>query len=454
MGLRLWFRSRLLEINLPIWTGQIVSALPYEMRPGMGRMYINSKRSIREFEDLEGWQKQERIFQRVKKIVEYAEANIPFYTDLYENSGFDPASLKSFDDIKRIPVVNKNKLLSYELSERSNSKRPGYLVNTGGTSGATLGLYIHPDHLGNEWSHMHHIWGKIGFDPKDLKIMLTGRSEFDDGLYYDFVRHSLSISVYTEIDQICGQLKKIIKRYQPKYIHGYPSALYEFALACRENHPDLLSSLRKCLQGGFLGSEFPARLFRETIEDIFQIPTISWYGHTERCILAYEIEGSYEYTPFQTYGFAEVIEDDAGGNTLVGTSYFNQTSPLIRYDTEDQVTGFETEDGVLARFQIKEGRKGEFILDKNGKKIPLTGLIFGRHHELFNYCTHLQIHQKEPGYAAVLFVPINKYNFPDPGDLFDSKNVEIEFTYKMLEEPLRTSAGKVKLIVDEDTFQQ
>jgi phenylacetate-CoA ligase len=454
MGMSIWLRKKLSGISIPIWAGQCLALIPYELRPGMVRAYQKSKRMISSFEKMENWQKKEWIFHKVKDIVDYAKHHIPFYADHYQENGFDVSCLRSYEDIKRIPVINKEKLLSYELNNRSNLDKPGYLVNTGGTSGTPLGLYIHPDHLGNEWSHMHHIWGKLGFSPKDLKLMLMGRSEFNSGLYYDFLRHSLSISIYADIDQIVPSLGKIIRRYQPKFIHGYPSALYEFGLACKERYPDLQSLLRDSLQGGFLGSEYPVKIFRETIEDVFQISTISWYGHTERCILAYEKEAPFIYYPFQTYGYAEVIEDDSGENTLIGTSYYNRTSPLIRYDTEDQVANFERDDGLLSRFEIKEGRRGEFILDKNGKKIPLTGLIFGRHHELFNYCTHIQIYQEGPGSATVLFVPVDKNNVPNPQDLFDSKNVNIEFDFKMLDEPVRTPTGKVKLIVEDESYQR
>ena len=37
--------------------------------------------------------------------------------------------------------------------------------------------------------------------------------------------------------------------------------------------------------------------------------------------------------------------------------------------------------GLVKEFAIKEGRSGDFIEDRNGKKIPLTALIFGRHHK-------------------------------------------------------------------------
>jgi phenylacetate-CoA ligase len=453
MGLSIWSRERLSRIRLPIWAGQIISFLPYDVRPAMGWRYRITKGSMNGFERMQEGEKRAWIFQRVKRIVDYAVRNIPFYTDLYREKGFDPASLNSFDDISRIPIIRKTDLLEYELRDRSNPGAAGYLVNTGGTSGATLGLYIHPDQMGNEWSHMHHIWGKLGFKPADMKLMFTGRSEFVNGLFYDFIRHTLSVSVYTDINEIAEKLKEIISRYKPKFIHGYPSALFEFVVACNDQHPDLLELLQNCLYGGFLGSEYPVKRFRETIEGLLKIPTVSWYGHTERCILAYEREDPYVYYPFQTYGYTEVIEDAQGETSLVGTSYLNRSSPLIRYDTEDLVADHVQNGGILNRFIMKEGRKGEFILDRNGKKIPLTGLIFGRHHGLFNDCTQIQIHQKQPGKATVLYVPVTKEGFQNPQERFDSKNVAIDFDFKELEEPIRTPAGKIKLLVDVESYQ-
>ena len=55
----------------------------------------------------------------------------------------------------------------------------------------------------------------------------------------------------------------------------------------------------------------------------------------------------------------------------------------------------------MNEFKIEQGRIGDFILDQNNFKIPLTGLLFGRHHKLFNHTTSIQIKQIKPGYAEI-----------------------------------------------------
>jgi len=195
-----------------------------------------------------------------------------------------------------------------------------------------------------------------------------------------------------------------------------------------------------------LTSEFPSRHYRNTIEEVFLAPTQSFYGHTETCIMAYEGE-PFLFRTLQSYGYAEV-ENINDSSCLVGTNYFNFESPLIRYNTEDIVGDVDLESGVLKTFRITKGREGDFILDKNQVKIPLTGLIFGRHHRIFNYCKHIQIKQEIPGTAIVYYVEgIKSINEEDAYQYFEVSDVAINFVFKSLKSPILSKSGKVNLLI-------
>ena len=90
-------------------------------------------------------------------------------------------------------------------------------------------------------------------------------------------------------------------------------------------------------------------------------------------MLAYEKYNKYDYVPFHTYGYTESIESD-GHQYLVGTSYYNFSHPMIRYNSDDIIEP-KYEDSLLSSFSISKGRKGDFILDFDKNKIFLTGLI-------------------------------------------------------------------------------
>src|SRR5690606_13162513 len=112
----------------------------------------------------------------------------------------------------------------------------------------------------------------------------------------------------------------------------------------------------------------------------------------------------FSYEPFGTYGFVEALSLGENSYQLIGTSYYNYATPLIRYNTNDIVSDIELKDGIVNRFKVAKGREGEFVLDKHYKRINLTGLIFGRHHELFNHSKFLQVKQPNPGEIEIHFV--------------------------------------------------
>src|SRR5690606_29264958 len=107
----------------------------------------------------------------------------------------------------------------------------------------------------------------------------------------------------------------------------------------------------------------------------------------------------------------------------------------------------------LEKFKIKEGRLGEFVLDKNNNKIPLTGLIYGRHHKLFNVSEHLQIFQPVKGEMIIIYTTSKEINENDAKELFDSSSVDIIVSFKKVTKPILTKSGKINLLVNKEQFE-
>lgn len=431
--------------NIPPVIGKTINKFPYDYRPGIGAVYRQRKLEIAKYESYSAKKRQDFVFQQMKSIVSFAYKNVSAYKDYYNKQGFHPDLLLSFDDIAKIPLTSKSILNQYPIEERSYPKKGRYIVNTGGSSGTPFSFYIESSSMGHEWAHMHTIWSKLGFKVSDLKLVFGGRSNIKNYVDYDVVRNNFALDLYADYKAVSAKLKKILKRYEVKYLHGYPSSIYDFAIFCREQDNELREMLSKQLVGAFMGSEFPHPHYREVIQNVFGIDTISWYGHTERCVLAYEKNEKFVYEPFQTYGYAEEVSSD-GQNELVATSYYNQASPLIRYNTNDEITETISEGGILKSFQMKGGRSGEFVIDRDGKKINLTGLIFGRHHELFNKAKYIQVKQVDTGVIEIHYVA-NGLLADKAATLFDSNNVNMDISFVQRDEPVRTVAGKVGLLI-------
>ncbi len=438
------------KAQIPIILRSLVGRIPSRFNPIFGIRRINNKTSIRNFQSWDAVQQKQFIFRNLKQSVEFAYSNIPFYYDFYNRNNFEPSELNSFNDIRKIPVINKNILLEYPLEQRSLYVKGAVKVNTGGSSGHTLAFYRHSNEDNyHELIHMTAIWEKLGYRYSDLKLSMSGINAVKSGLDFCVKTNSLIIDTYLPFDKTAPILKNAAKFAPVRFLHGYPSILYEFAIYCENHDHQLRDLLRRSLKGAFLGSEYPHPMFRDTIEDVFGIDTVNWYGHTEGAVLAYEKDVKFKYHPFQTYGFAEVTED----GHLMASTYYNMAAPFIRYDTEDTISDIEKENGLLASFGIKDGRSGEYINDKNGKRISLTALIFGRHHKLFDFCTHIQICQMNQGQAIVLYVPRDKSIHFEPDSLFDDRKIEMAFVFKRLDHPIKTKSGKLNLLVKSDQLE-
>src|SRR5690606_16817755 len=140
----------------------------------------------------------------------------------------------------------------------------------------------------------------------------------------------------------------------------------------------------------------------------------------------------YKYFPFLSYGFSEAIQlNEKEDYYLVGTSYYNLASPLIRYNTGDLIEPF-FEDGFLINFKVSSGRNGEYIIDKGGNKIYLTALIFGRHHAIFDYVQHLQVKQEQKGQVTFFVTTSSSYSKDFLISKLDLSNVDLDFYLEII----------------------
>lgn len=430
--------------QLPLCIGKPISHIPYRYRPGLSNVYKEREVEIDHLELTNVKQRKSFAFERLKSIAVYASQHIPFYTELYRANDVQPDKFRSFADLCNLPIITKEDLQSVALDERSCRTKGSSLVNTGGSTGKPLELYIEPTSVGHEWAHMHRIWGQLGFKQSHVRIVFGGRANIRNIVQYDSARHQINVDLYSGWQTIADRLLQVYTKYSPKYLHGYPSSIFDFVIWLDENCHPLLPVLRQNIDGMFLGSEYPSPALRADVEALLECRSVSWYGHTERAVLAYEKETAGVYYPFLSYGFAESPEK----GRLICSSYYNWASPLIRYDTGDLIYPEVNED-LLTSFKISEGRVGDFILDRLGNKIFLTGLIFGRHHSLFDLAKHIQIHQADKGSALVLVVPRGTLSVEQAAASFDSSNVQVDFSFKIIPDAVRTKAGKVPLLVKE-----
>jgi len=397
--------------------------------------------------------------EQLSQVLHFAVELVPAYKHLKSLVG----RFRPFEAIKEFPLISKDDLQS-RLSDYlpdNYSEIPHYETSTGGTSGNQLKVYLDDDSQSVELAFMHRQWQRVGYSPKKRKATFRGVTfgELKPNVVYwqhNPVYNELQFSPFHMNEKTLGRYIDELLRYKPSYLHGYPSAidmLAEYVL--RHGLQGFLPDLKAML----LGSEGASTAQRERIGAAFGARVYSWYGHSERVILAGECEKNSTYHHFPDYGFLEIV-DDAGKSCnsegergeIIGTGFYKRCMPLIRYRTGDYATRLEPDCDCgrkWDRFTNVEGhRKQEMLHGKNGEKISLAAL--NMHGPLFEQVTRYQYYQEKPGEFILKIVPA-----PDFSES-DRKSIEAEYRKKVRESlvcsvelvdeiPL-TARGKLKML--------
>ncbi|MFM2325746.1 MAG: hypothetical protein RL244_2625, partial [Pseudomonadota bacterium] len=433
--------------SLPESLGRPLAYVPFRLR--LGRQYANSAAAIRTEDSADSQDRQHRIFLRVRSLVEYACEHVEFYAQHYRRHAFSPAKIQSFEDICRIPVVTKADLQSVPLSARCASGVRGMKINTGGTSGRPLEFFLDNHAFAREWAHMHHLWGAHGYRPHHVKLTFRGKYFSDEyPIRYNAVHNEYIVNANSGMSAVIEAVLRLPRSRAIRWVHGYPSLVAEFAHAMTMLPVSDLMIFQTRLYGVLLGSEYPAPAYRKVISRNLSGNIVSWYGHSEMAVLAREtLLGVYSSYP--TYGLAEAVPlDDGSGHRLVCTSLHNRAHPFIRYDTGDLIDPVSRMGGALS-FRIREGRVGDFVLDRCGKKLSLTAIIFGRHHPAFSLIRHVQVCDHGSGRIVLVVVPQDDVAGSEAilaG--FDLNDLDIDLELRLVDSPIRTPAGKIRLKVD------
>jgi len=339
----------------------------------------------------------EEQFKQLKNILIYSYQNVPYYQELFNKISFDPYNFSDFEQIKIIPfltreIINNNydKLISTR-----KIKNGYYTAMTGGSTGLPLKFLLDYDSIFKENAFIYYFRKKLGYKFED-KLATFRTNEYGGSLWkYN--------PMYNEIIFFPRKLSKVtivkiaekINNYNPLYLNGYLSAIWYFAKLLEEYKINLSVKFK----GIFLISENLDDNRRKFIEQFFNTKSSTFYGHSERCVIAEEITTNiYKFDPY--YGYTEKIQLEDNQFSIVGTGFLNHVMPFIRYRTDDICLSngqFDTITGKRNRTLGLYGNNDEFL--------PSTA--WGLEDPVFKNITTYQFIQAEKGKAELLIV-VNK----------------------------------------------
>ena len=208
------------------------------------------------------------------------------------------------------------------------------------------------------------------------------------------------------------------------------------------------------LKGVLCGSEKLTTPQQRIIERVFKARCYTWYGHTERVVLAAWGRRSEFYYFQPQYGYVEFGPPDAEGlREVIGTSFDNMAMPFVRYRTGDYVRLLEDE-SVAKEFPWPAateiaGREQEFVYTSSGRKISLTAI--NMHDDIFDDLYSVQFYQETPGKVSLRYLPGPKFSesrLPKiEAGVRRKLGDDLELTLERVSEVEKTARGKHKWLV-------
>lgn len=404
--------------------------IPFKWR--IPRIYYDTLRELSNVDNdsIISWQ-----LNKLKFIVDYAYTNVPGYFLLYKEAGIKPDDIRSLDDIKFLPIIDKDVLRDNisDFTSRIVPKRKTHLSRTSGSTGSPFGFY---KTVAEEWVEQAFVgraWALGGWNIDQSGIMLRGAYAGDPCHIYrkcdnsSFYVHNNSYLVspnYLTDDNYEIYRDFLVSHPELEYIFALPSSITLLSQLILAHNDAGVSKIKSI----YLGSESVYDWQYDFIRKAFPHScVISLYGQTERVIMAYWCANSQKYHIDPLYGITEILNGNTEvyeGETgeLVGTSFWNTTTPFIRYRTKDFATkgANECHNCGLPYTQINriEGRLQDVLIGKNGRIVSYTSFDGSLlHGDTFKDIIQYKIVQKEKGAlqflvkAAPTFDEKKKKNF-------------------------------------------
>lgn len=327
--------------------------------------------------------------KRLRSVVRYAYENVPFYSRVYREAGFDPYSVRGIEDLSKLPVVKKDvfkrqsssELLSKEF-EISRLKR----VRTSGSSGTPFELYINKAE--DSWRKAIYMRANIncGQKARDRWVVLTAPHHFHDTTG---IQRKLGLFAQTCVSLWDPSDKKIeeIAAINPNVLDGYSGSLVLLAKAMARRGLSVIKP--RLMFGNAEAIDLEARRY---IEKVFGAPYCDQYGCAEvdraawQCLerRGYHLDVDSVITEFIDEHGEAVAAEEKG--EVAFTSLFNYAMPILRYAIGD--IGLPSDElctcgRTLPMMKSIEGRKDSLLVLPGGRVV--SPMVFNFAMSSFKY---------------------------------------------------------------------
>jgi phenylacetate-CoA ligase len=267
----------------------------------------------RPWKDAQEWQ-----LERAREIITIARDYVPYYRSALAE--IDPASLRSIDDLRHLPVLTKQRIRAHEkdfIDERFDTRK-AIIDRTSGSTGTALTVYWPPHALQRKWATNEvTVRFPVGVDRFTPRAMMGGRP---------IVRGSRSRPPFWRYNRRWGQLYLSSYHISSRNAPAYVEAIRRSGVVWLDGYGSAIGALAQdALNAGLTPLKLKSVVvsgdtlqpgMRRSIEEFFQCKCYNHYGQAEG--LCWIMECSHgNLHPIPEFGIVEILRSD-GSPTAPG----------------------------------------------------------------------------------------------------------------------------------------
>lgn len=328
-------------------------------------------------QEIENYQNRE-----LRKLISHCYQSVSYYKKLFDSIGLKPSDIKTKEDLKKIPILEKDILRTKaeELVSKEIRHEKCVIWSTGGTTGKAIKIRLTPEIIQNNFAFFERFRNGAGVRVGQKRVTISGRVIVSPNVKtgnlkrYNCAEKQLLLSGYHLSETNLNAYINWIRDFDPVCIEGYPSALFSVANHLVKNN--ISPIIVKCVYT-YAEKLYPYQ--REMIEKAFSCKAFNQYGASEISHFAGECSrGTLHINP--EYGIIEIVDEegkDTDSGYVLCTSFINTSMPLLRYRIGDMasksyrrcVCGWDTDN-----LDDIEGRNDEVLIVEDGKVITPASL--------------------------------------------------------------------------------
>lgn len=331
--------------------------------------------------------------EQLKDVLTYAGEHVPYYKRIFAAAGFDPKLFSSFEQLGKLPLLEKSMAIDAGEELYSNDNSLSYFETfTGGSSGQALRVLLDNSSVYRERAFACHAYAKYGFDVRKSKTAAFWGHNKQMDYYYSPLKNEIVISPFRLYrEQSARSIVADIRKFGATYLAGYPSAIFQMVKMMEAE------GLTLPIEHVFYYAENYEPDKRDYVNDYLGCTSSSDYGHTEHAVKAEVGDDFVEFNDL--YGYTELLPTDVDGEfRIVCTGFTSRKMPLIRYVTDDVIQ--MGSDGK--RRLVGHKRSEVYLVGKNGSKIFKGAMTL--HVSQMSKVKAYQYRQSEPGKATLCLV--------------------------------------------------